>query len=387
MDSDANLLISAIHQTSCSCVLAVTGGGATAAGCLLTVPGASHTILEVQTPYSEESLCQFLGKRPEGFCTTQTSMDLAEAAWSRAMILRSGGTCVGIGCTASLATDRPKRGDHRFYAAAAVEEVVRILSVTFEKGARSRAEEERVVSRAILNLLGEAVGLNDRLEVALRPGEVLKQETHDRGALLSRFARRDLGRLCAMPDGRFRDEAVQPPVLLPGSFNPLHEGHWALVRAAAKHLHLPTSFELSMINVDKPPLGLAEIRRRLAQFHGRSAVWLTHAPTFVEKASIFPGCIFVVGLDTAERLVAPQYYQGGELGVARAADEFRAAGCRFLVAARTNREGQHVGLEDIAAPNCFHGLLEAIPKEDFNMLISSSELRQRASQTHASSAD
>src|ERR1700722_7629508 len=124
MDAEVKRLVAAIHQTSCSCVLAITGGGAPVAGWLLAEPGASRTILDIQIPYSEDSLSQFLGKRPASFCDATTSVDMCEAAWSRAMMGRAGGRCIGIGCTASLATSKPKRGDHRFFAAVAVEGVV-----------------------------------------------------------------------------------------------------------------------------------------------------------------------------------------------------------------------------------------------------------------------
>ena len=62
-------------------------------------------------------------------------------------------------------------------------------------------------------------------------------------------------------------------------------------------------FELSVTNVDKPALPSAEICRRLRQFTWRTEVWVTRAPTFAEKASVFPGAIFVVGADTAERIL------------------------------------------------------------------------------------
>jgi hypothetical protein len=387
MDEQVKRLVAAIHQTSCSCVLAITGGGATAAGWLLAEPGASRTILDIQIPYSEDSLSQFLGNRPAGFCEARTSVDMAEAAWSRAMIGRAGGRCIGIGCTASLATTRPKRGEHRFFAAMAVEGVVRIQSLQFIKGARSRAEEDEVVARVILNLLAEAAGVNERLELRLRSEEVLTQELSVSSTPLIPFLRREVASLCVEADGRMRLDATAPRVVLPGSFNPLHEGHCALASLAASRLQSPAAFELSIANVDKPALGLAEIRRRLTQFHGRFAVWLTQAPTFVEKARLFPDCTFVVGLDTATRIMAPKYYEDGPRGMERAAVDLRNAGSRFLVAARANREGELIGLEDITIPASFSGLFEAIPKLQFSMAISSSELRQRALPGVESQAD
>ena len=376
MEAELARLITSIHESDLPCVLVTTGGGASAAGWLLSVPGASRTILEILSPYSESSLCQFLGKRPEGFCTSQTAIDMAEAAWARARVLHPGGRCAGIGCTASLATDRPKRGEHRFYAALAVEDQVHTVGITFEKGARARAEEESIVSRAVLNLMAEAAGVNGRLALQLRPGEILRKEAIARGAFLAPFLRREVSKICSLADGRVCSDAPTPNVLLPGSFNPLHAGHRDLLTLASEQLKSPGAFELSVTNVDKPPLGLAEIRRRLEQFHGRTAVWLTHAPTFVEKSKLFPGCVFVIGYDTAARLIQPQYYSASSGGMDRAIGELREQGCRFLVAARANSAGVLLGLEDLAIPACFQGLLEGIPKERFHNPISSTDLRK-----------
>ena len=377
MDEEVNRLVAAIHRTSCSCVLAMTGGGATAAGWLLAEPGASRTILDIQIPYSQDSLSQFLGRTPASFCDATTSTDMAEAAWSRAMLGRSGGRCVGIGCTASLATTRPKRGEHRLFASAAVEGVLRTQSLQFVKGARSRAEEDEVVACVILNLLAEAAGVNERLAPRLRSEEVLTQGLRESSTPLVPFLRRDVGSLCVEADGRMRQDAAAPRLVLPGSFNPLHEGHCALAGLAASRFASPAVFELSVANVDKPALELAEIRRRLEQFHGRFTVWLTHAPTFVEKARLFPGCTFVVGLDTATRIMEPKYYEGGSTGLERATGELHNAGCHFLVAARANRDGELIGLEDIEVPASCSGLFEAIPKQQFSMAISSTKLRQQ----------
>jgi hypothetical protein len=291
---------------------------------------------------------------------------------------------VGFGCTASLASDRPKRGEHRFFAAAAVEDTVSTASMVLEKGARSRGEEEEIVSRVIINLIAGAVSLKDKLELSLRPGESLETKVHDRGGVLSRFLRREMGRLCVLTDGRLSEDAPLPRALLSGSFNPLHQGHCLLARAAADRLQLPVDYELSVTNVDKPALELAEVRRRVGQFHGHARVWLTHAPTFVEKAGLFPGCVFVEGADTAIRIVQHQYYVGGEAGMESAAQFLRSQNCRFLVAARSTSQGQLLGMEDVVVPDSFAGLFEGIPRDLFNVPISSTELRKRL---HSESGD
>src|SRR5579883_381102 len=68
-------------------------------------------------------------------------------------------------------------------------------------------------------------------------------------------------------------DAADPIALLPGAFNPVHAGHLGLAQAATAVLGLPVALELSIANVDKPPLTDAEVRRRLAALAGRSAVW------------------------------------------------------------------------------------------------------------------
>ncbi len=160
--------------------------------------------------------------------------------------------------------------------------------------------------------------------------------------------------------------------LLPGSFNPLHAGHRELAAAARRLLGQPVAFELSITNVDKASLGAEEVRRRLAQFAGAGDVWLTRAPTFVEKARLFAGSVFVVGADTAERVIDPRYYGGG---VWQALDLIRRHECRFLVAARRDAAGQLRTLEQLPLPRDFSALF--LPLADFRFDISSTELRRQ----------
>src|SRR5438067_13335892 len=103
-DANTPRLIAAIHAAPPKCVLALTGGGATAAALLLAVPGASRTVLEVAVPYDERALTEYLGDRPEQFCSEEVSRALAERAFERARRLDAGSPVIGVGCTASLAT-------------------------------------------------------------------------------------------------------------------------------------------------------------------------------------------------------------------------------------------------------------------------------------------
>ena len=170
------------------------------------------------------------------------------------------------------------------------------------------------------------------------------------------------------------DGALPGVALLPGSFNPLHRGHEELARVAADRSGREVVFELSVVNVDKPPLTRAEVGRRVIQFAPRWRVLLTRAPRFVEKARLFPGTVFVVGWDTAVRLVQPRYYDDSEAAMRAALEEMRDLGTRFLVAGRA-ADGSFHTLADAPPPAPYASMFEAIPEELFREDVSSTELR------------
>ena len=92
--------------------------------------------------------------------------------------------------------------------------------------------------------------------------------------------------VCVEPDGRVRAGAPLPGCLLPGSFNPLHHGHRALAEAARGLTGRAPAYELSVVNVDKPPLPDEEVRSRIGQLAWHAPVWLTRQPTFLGKARV-----------------------------------------------------------------------------------------------------
>src|SRR4051812_27887554 len=168
--------------------------------------------------------------------------------------------------------------------------------------------------------------------------------------MLEAVYRQEAAWVCRQPDGTYRLGDPRPAVLLPGSFNPLHHGHTTLADIAAGRLDAPVAFELSVANVDKPDLPAEALSRRLDQFHSRHPVYISRAPTFRAKAALFPGCVFVVGADTAARIVHPRYYgdDPGEMG--RALAEIVAHGCRFFVGGRVGGGGRVVGGGGGASP-------------------------------------
>lgn len=177
---DLAALIARIHATPVMAVIVVTGGGTQALADLLSIPGASQTLLEARIPYSQKSLAEFLGALPKQSVSIETATALAQAAYHRAALLRQQETVpvVGLSCTATLVTDRPKKGAHRAHIGLCNGTRTRVYSLTLQKGARDRPGEERVVSNLVLRALGEACVPDTTVDLRLVRGEnVTIQET------------------------------------------------------------------------------------------------------------------------------------------------------------------------------------------------------------------
>lgn len=177
------------------------------------------------------------------------------------------------------------------------------------------------------------------------------------------------GTLAVQPDEAFGG-------MLSGSFNPLHSGHLLLRTAAEQYLGQPVCFELPILNADKPPLDFVSIARRRAQFDEQTLA-LTGAATFEEKAALFPRTTFVVGVDTALRVVDPRFYGDSSSQMETALEALGRADCRLLVAGR-QIEDRFVSLGDLAIPPGAAGMFEELPEQVFRCDASSTSIRRDA---------
>ncbi|CAI5524496.1 unnamed protein product [Closterium sp. Naga37s-1] len=342
--------ISAIHAAPARAVLAVTGGASQAVGWLVAVPGASQTVLEAVLPYSQRAFDQYVDAtwhaQAQQYVSRAAAQQLAFASYNRALSLAPiAQPVVGVGCTCALVSSAPKRGAHRCHIAARSQGMLWEYSLLLSKEAlRSRQQEDDMASRLLIRVLAASMGLpavaggvavgegrGDGVEEAaavVGQGEQIQEVLDGRVAYAVFAAPTWASRWGAAGEGR--------RVVLCGSFNPLHQGHTDLMAAAL--LEVPGGvpcYEMAAWNADKGAIPVEEVERRVHQFtaHGHMVV-VTRLPLFASKASLFPHSTFVIGYDTAVRLLDAKYYGNSHSSMMNVLHGIARSGCDFLVAGR-----------------------------------------------------
>eukprot|EP00667_Euglena_gracilis_P012970 EG_transcript_13353 len=373
-----------IHAANLMCCLAVTGSGAPAIGWLTSVSGSSRTLLDAAVPYAHRAIDEYIGVHPRKSVSASVSRMMAAEAYRRAARLRDSPAqpVVGIGSTGSIATSRERRGFNEFYCTCWGAQVARTYHCRLDKSRnRTRQEEDAIVCSGIIKALADACAV---------PFDIPFELGMDEPLLVSEF---EISTVWFAVDGTRQDlngpvpdlAPGVPSVVIPGSFNPLHPGHVGMAEAAIEYfqnkgISARVFFELSMTNMDKPPISDADLATRASQFQGKYDLIATRTPKFVDKVKLFPGHAFVVGYDTARRILDVKY--AGGCAEARLA-ELRAvleAGCSFLVAGRLDGE-RFMTLSDLPQS-------EGLTEEEWQALfqdlgtfqrvdISSTELRKQ----------
>lgn len=97
--------------------------------------------------------------------------------------------------------------------------------------------------------------------------------------------------------------------VIPGSYNPLHDGHRFMYDEMPgfqkPNGSVKKAFEISVRRIGKPDLSEDELLERLKQFENYGNVIVTNAPRFIEKCAVMPRYVDVtwhVGVDTILRM-------------------------------------------------------------------------------------
>lgn len=353
--SDLQQLIEQIHATDVTFELVITGGGSSALSQLLAVSGASNSLLNGVIPYSASALAQYLNHHPLSSCSEKTARLIAVTAFNNARSMHHGAV-MGVGATAAMQTNRTRRGSDRIHLA--IQTLDSLTTYYLDLGNEPRSEQEAACASLIVKSIALHSGIN--------------------GTDATNDATRDVKAPASWQELLHGNERYasdkHPLAIMPGAFNPPHEGHFLMREIAEQKLGTEVSFELSIENVDKPTLDYFDMddRQQLLADH---PVVFTRAATFIEKAKLFPGAAFVVGMDTLVRIDDKKYYNNSEQDKQRALVQIADAGHKFLVFGRF-ADGQFLSLDDVQLTSELRDICIEVPESEFRVDLSSTELRK-----------
>jgi glycerol-3-phosphate cytidylyltransferase-like family protein len=183
-------------------------------------------------------------------------------------------------------------------------------------------------------------------------------------------------------EGTVSESLPEKPLVLAGSFNPLHGGHREMLAAASKVTGKKGYLEISIQNVDKPLLARAELDARATKIASAGLpLIVTSAPRFTEKSSVLPGASFVIGYDTCVRLLDEKYYPDHLTGAATAVENslnlIDENGCQFVVAGRTDDWQVFHELALAEIPQRYRKMFIGLSEAQFRSDTSSTDMRNR----------
>lgn len=403
-------IITEIHACPWKGVIAITGCSPGLVTNLLAPGGGSATLLEAIVPYATKSLEQFIGTNPENrgwkFCSAEVAAEMASKAFSRATELVSHvtelgnapeGPCFGLGITATLRKNGSEREGrvHQVFLSFQTCNMAYNHHVIFDNEL-TRPEEECLVSEVALDVLSRHL-LNKRYPATL-PFCTDNQLSDD--WMVSEYAEKQkfprhlqklLDGCCSDEDivwdpksGLLDTETLTNRIVIPGSFNPVHDGHFSMAQAACKYFGSPPAkplLELSIANVDKGRLSGYEVLNRVKSFKDYQVskqtdfadLVITDADTFVLKSFRFPKSTFIIGIDTWYRLIDPRYYRHNKLFMEECHAKIKENGCSFLVLGRFINGSYHT-----LPPEKSCGLAVGLSEEEFRVDLSSTQIRQKS---------
>jgi len=313
-----NERVKQLIETKKKTVMCVTGGGTGIFDSLLRNGGGSEFLIEGIIPYHPETTHQLIGRVPDHYSSPETARAMAVAAYNKCLkVVGKPFDAHGLACTCKLGlTNKEERKGrtHDIHVAYHDYESTTVFSLEL-KHIRNRVTEESLVTKFILDVMAhcyldiDITDIKNSLFCNLQHGETINGDSFQ-SHIISDIITGNADSEHVPVNFARQNDFYHSPVVFPGSFNPLHDGHRRMAEIAAEKAGKPVWLELAITNTDKPQLDFIEVRDRwnalVDAIQGSDSICgivVTNSPLFKDKARIFPErTVFVIGADTYNRI-------------------------------------------------------------------------------------
>lgn len=327
-----------------------TGAGAGLQKRIWEVAGCSSFFVGAHFPYGNEKTCNVIGYEPPSFCSKEVAVALAMASYMEAYDPLDSGDVVGIGLTASVASLKAHKGEHRVFVAAISNTKCIVYSMVIQKGDVSyRAADGELADElgelALLKVLGLPTEPSEALSGnALQfSSEEISNEDLINFIMLRPYIKADGTK------SEFHSEDFEcEPLFYPGTFDPFHYGHANIGKAAKAKFVANYHFEPELIYSTcinpkhKAPPSHADLLKKISQMKGRNFLLTKDDALYVEKARANPGASFIVGADALLTMLNPKWGHD----IPTMLELFYDLHIEFYVVGRVV-EGSFMSLEDV----------------------------------------
>jgi cytidylyltransferase-like protein len=281
-----------------------TGAGAGIQNELWEIPGSSAYLSGASFPYDQAEQEELLGFMPEHFVSEEAAVDLASAAYMKAYKF-GGKKPVGVGLTASVASEKIHRGEHRFDICIMTNDKVVSFQKTLVKGAGSvlRIADGRSCNDSAFYMLLDVLGIS--AFPADADGPALQEYKDNTELAKQRFFER--------PFFTANGKRLPKPTLgsafalMPGAYNPPHEGHIGVAEEVNLTYHKRVVFEVTAEPPHKEALTVQQLLQRAKLLQGHDRLFTRKEPFYIDKARAFPKTPLILGADAMVRILDPKW--------------------------------------------------------------------------------
>ncbi len=316
--------------------IATTGAGPRLLQAIWDNTGISEYFVGAELPYKTTQTRAVLGHAPEqGYVAEDVAYDLAMASYLRAaetkVVEALAGDPIGLGISAAVASNRWPHGGHRAHMVLISKErvVYRLVNLVKGTGKEVRQYHDEAIANAALELVLGA------LKGDLPAEPACEEKALERFHLYPVFG----------TDGTRRKSGGDCCLYLPATLNPIHDGHRLMCRTAEESQaergmgRVRAIYLVSSVSPHKGRLsvqqmlmtaGMLRAERWRDEYEPRMVEFTHDEPLFLDKARKRPGSTFIIGADTMERMLDPQWGPAIE----EMLTEMRNLDVKFLVMGR-----------------------------------------------------